>query len=73
MRLDPPTRKTIRLDTVSPTLMYVGAGPVGLSESAPAWAIRKITTTGTVLAVEWADGDDNYDNVWTDRASLSYS
>lgn len=73
MRLDPPTRKATRLDTVSTTLFYVGVAAVGQSESAAAWAIRKVTTTGTVLSVEWADGNDNYDNVWANRASLSYS
>jgi hypothetical protein len=37
------------------------------------WRIKRLLTTGTVLAVEFADGNPKYDNIWNDRASLTYS
>ena len=72
-KLDPRVKVSLRLDTVSDTVMYLGTAATGQSESAPAWSIKRITTVGTVLLVEWADGNAEYDNVWTNRAALSYS
>jgi hypothetical protein len=73
MRLDPNVKSTLRLDTASSSVKYLGIAAVGQGESNAAWSIKRLTTTGTVLAIEWADGNDNYDNVWANRASLSYS
>ena len=39
--------------------------------SNPVWRIKRISTSSGVI-VEWADGNVNFDNVWDDRASLSY-
>ena len=45
-------------------------------ENLAAWCIKKTTITtvgGTQTIVEqFADGDANYDNVWNDRATLTY-
>lgn len=61
------------LDEVSSSVTYVGkAAPRSLPGS-PVWQIQRITTSGTLLAVEYADGDDRFDNVWDNRASLGYS
>lgn len=55
------------------TDMYYGyALFLGADTSEPVWRIRKETGTGTVIKVQWADGNGNYDNVWDDRASLTY-
>jgi len=67
------SQKAIRVDDASATITYVGDAAVGLSESSAAWRIKRLQTSGTVLKITWADGNENYDNVWTDRASLSYS
>ena len=72
-RLDPNVKVSLRLDTPSSTVKYLGTGPTGVSESAPAWSIKRLTKTGTVLLIEWADGNPEYDKVWANRASLSYS
>lgn len=72
-RLDVRQKLSIRIDQVSSSVKYLGVAAIGQSDSAPVWSIKKLTTTGTVLAIEWADGNDYYDNVWADRASLSYS
>ncbi len=52
---------------------YVGEASIGTATSSAAWRIKKITYTGSSLSITWADGDDNFDNVWDNRASLSYS
>ena len=66
------TLYTIRIDTVSPTLTYIGEASAGASNADAIWRIRKLDTTGTVLSVFWADGDLKFDNVWNNRASLTY-
>lgn len=65
--------KTTRVDEVSSTLTYVGMAPVAASESAAVWSIQKLENVGTVLKITWADGNTMFDNIWADRASLSYS
>lgn len=67
------TNFSVKLDTVSSNLLYVGEAALNSSASAAVWRIRKIETSGTVLSVLWADGNQAFDNVWDNRASLSYS
>ena len=64
---------TIRIDEASATVTYVGEGAVNSIDANPVWRIRKLTTTGSVLAIQWADGNQHFDNVWDNRASLSYT
>jgi hypothetical protein len=61
----------LKLDEVSSTLFYVGESSIAAPTSSPMWRIRKIDTT-TGVDVKWADGDAFYNNVWDDRASLTY-
>lgn len=65
--------KSIRIDEVSSTEIYIGEAAVKVAESSSAWRIRKFSTVGTVTKMLWADGNELYDNVWTDRATLTYS
>jgi hypothetical protein len=65
--------KFLRLDDASETVTYIGYGLIGTADSAAAWKIIRMTTTGTETVIEYADGNNNFDNVWSDRASLSYS
>lgn len=61
------------VDEASATVTYVGETKPGTSSASALWRIRKITESGTITTVAFADGDDQFDNVWDDRASLSYS
>jgi len=55
-------------------LLYLGEAPPGSATSAAAWRIQKYTYSGSNLTdTQYADGDEEFDNVWDDRASLSYS
>lgn len=59
-------------DTTTTNVMYVGRALVGTTSSAATWAIKKIDTTSGGI-ITWADGNASYDNVWDNRASLTYS
>lgn len=61
-----------RLDEASSTVTYVGDAVVGSSPSAASWSIKKIDETSGIV-ITFADGNANYDNVWDNRASLTYT
>ncbi len=61
------------MDEASSTVTYVGLAVEGTATSAASWKIKKITISGTVTSITWADGNNSFDNVWDNRASLSYS
>lgn len=67
-----PTPVAVRLDEASATITYVGTAAPGTLTSAASWAIKRLDSTSG-LVVLWADGNSNFDNIWDDRASLSYS
>ena len=64
------TNKTTRIQTVG-TRTYIGNAAIGSPESASVWQIKVLDTPG--LTKLWADGNDNFDNVWDDRATVTYS
>ncbi len=61
-------------DADPPTLAYLGKAYPGAAESAAVWQVQKLVfgIDGDVT-ITWADGNAAFDNVWDDRASLSYS
>jgi hypothetical protein len=65
--------KTLRVDEASSTVTYIGEAAIGMSESSPFWKVKKLEQSGSVLKITWADGNEDFDNVWANRASLSYT
>lgn len=63
----------VKVDEASSTTTYVGEAVPGTASSDASWRIKKITESGTVTTIAWADGNSSFDNVWDNRASLSYS
>ena len=62
---------SLRLDEASATITYVGEARPGSVTSAALWRIKRLdTTSGT--SIQWADGDTLFNNVWNNRASLTY-
>ncbi len=62
------------VDVASSTVTYVGKAAIGTAGAAALWQIQEITTTaGGSASIKWADGNALYDNIWDNRASLSYS
>jgi YD repeat-containing protein len=55
--------------------VYVGYAAPGTADSAAGWMICKYTydSSGNVTAARFAGGAADYDQVWDDRASLSYA
>lgn len=59
-------------DTTTVDTIYIGYAEIGSSEASAVWRIKKIDTV-TGADTTWADGNDNFDNIWDDRAILVYS
>lgn len=66
------TQYALRLDDAGSGVTYVGEAVVGTATSAASWRIKRITEASGDLTIEWADSDSNFDNVWDNRASLTY-
>lgn len=63
-----------RVDFITDNELYKGEAAVGSAESAPLWRIRKLTIgLDSDVTEVWADGNANYDNVWSDRLTYTYS
>lgn len=58
-------------DSASP-VTYIGKAIPGSDTADAVWQVRKLDET-TGLVMTYADGNSSYDNVWDDRASLTYS
>ena len=61
------------VDEASASVTYLGKADPGTGAASALWQIQRITTSGTVTTIEFADGNSDFDNVWNNRASLSYS
>jgi hypothetical protein len=64
---------TQHIDYISESVTYIGQANPGTNDSDPLWRIKKITSTGDDIDIQYADGNANFDNIWDDRVSLSYS
>jgi hypothetical protein len=64
----------VRFDQYDATTGYLGEAVPGVATSAASWRVKKLVfgVDGDV-DVTYADGDANFNNVWDDRASLTYS
>lgn len=60
---------TVRIDEGA-TYTYFGFGLPGALEDAAVWRVSRMTNATSTLL--FADGNADFDNVWDDRASLSY-
>lgn len=52
---------------------YSGIAEPGSATSAASWRIMRFNMLNNPVVVQWADGNSDEDNVWDNRASLSYS
>ena len=63
--------ESIRIDSTG-TYQYFGNAAIGSADGSAVWKISRLTEANP-QSLLWADGNALYDNVWSDRASLSYS
>lgn len=59
----------LRVDQASSTVIYLGEGLFGALPSEAKWKIKKIDlSTGVVIK----SSSENFDQIWDNRASLTY-
>lgn len=63
----------LKLEKASASVTYVGKALPGSETNEAVWQIKKITSVGPDLSIEFADGNSDFDNIWDDRAGLTYS
>ncbi len=67
----------VRIDESVPMVVYKGYAisvtPAGPATSDPVWAIQRITRNGDVYTYEWANGNQQYTNIWDNRYNLNYT
>ena len=62
----------VQVDSGDANVEYLGRADIASVTSDAVWQIMKIDeTTGTVIT--WADGDENFNNIFDNREALSYS
>ena len=66
------TQYAVNLDQADASTLYIGVAAIASDGASPVWQIRRMQTSGTVSSIKWADGDQQFDNVWNNRASLTY-
>ena len=67
--------KAVRTDETAGTT-YVGRAAPGSATSAAVWQISRVVVVvgpPNTTTITWADGNNKSDNIWDDRAALSYS
>lgn len=61
--------ESLRFDNPSPSIIYLATAPFGSLESEPKWKIQRIDTSS---GVSIKNASNSFDQVWDDRASLTY-
>ena len=64
---------TTAYDEVSASVAYFGIAQIGTAPSVAEWQIKKITVSGTVTLIQWANATDAFTAEWDERASYTYS
>lgn len=62
--------QTVRVDEGA-TYTYIGYAVPGTATSSATWKVKRVTIADNTIL--YADGDPFYDNIYDNRASLSYS
>jgi YD repeat-containing protein len=55
--------------------IYQGWASPGAATSDAVWRICKMTwdASGNMTSIDWCDSNKNFDNIWDDRASVTYT
>lgn len=65
---------TTHLDDTGGAVIYIGKAQIGSATSAAVWQIERLSTTSAgYIYMDWAGGNDEYDNVFDNRAIFTYS
>jgi hypothetical protein len=72
IKTETATQYATRVDQATSTVMYVGKAAIGSLTSGAVWRVKKVDTTSGIV-ITWADGNSNFDNIWDNRAILTYT
>ena len=61
------------VDTTDGNTIYQGWAKRTSLTSEPVWRIKRTIISGSDITTVWCDSNINFDNVWDNRLSLSYS
>ena len=61
------------IDEASATVTYIGLAQIGTASSEAGFQIKKISVSGTVTSITWADSTDAFTKVWDDRTTYTYA
>lgn len=64
-----------RVDFQGDTLLYRGEALPGTADNVTGWRIRRITISDidSDVATTWANGTDDFDKIWNNRFSYTYT
>lgn len=62
----------VRYEEVDANTAYLGLAAIDSDPAATVWQIKKLDFT-TGVDVRWADGNSKFDNIWNNRASITYT
>ena len=66
------SQKTIFIEDVGTAYTYVGEAATKANTAIAMWRLRKMTYTGGLTEIQWANGTEEYDKIWNDRATYAY-
>lgn len=61
------------IDEASSTVTYVGKASTKAATSEAQWQIIKIEVSGTITTIKYANGSYSFNQIWDNRASLTYT
>ena len=69
------TLATVLAYDASDNIEYAGWANIATATSAASWRVINLSYDGSnnLTAITWADGNNSFDNIWDNRAALSYS
>lgn len=71
-QLDEPLDSLI--DETNPDCVYIGwTDTIGGSTGAKIWRIKRIIKSGSITSIGFASSTTDFNQVWNNRASLTYS
>lgn len=73
LTVDTNNVERLRVDVPVAGTTYEGYALPGTLNGTPAWKIKKIVVAGAITTVTYASGNSNFDKVWDDRATYTYS
>lgn len=73
LTVDANNVEKLRVDVPVAGTTYEGYALPGTLNGTPAWRIKRIVVAGALTTTTYASGNSNFDKVWDDRATYTYS